>query len=75
MTTLAVGEEPSTSGGGGGGAGGVSPLGAAEVDKVLAILFAHSGSDEEGVRNVVAECLGRVGTLFTTVFCSRQTTT
>ncbi|CAI5988630.1 unnamed protein product [Closterium sp. NIES-64] len=30
------------------------------VGKVLALLFTHSESDEEGVRNVVAECLGRL---------------
>jgi hypothetical protein len=40
----AVGEEVSTS-----GDGGVSPLGAQELDKVLEILFAHSGSKEVGL--------------------------
>ena len=65
----ALGDAPSTSaaaaaaGGRGDFRGGVSPLGAAELDKVLKILFAHSSSDEEGVRNVVAECLGRPLTL------------
>ena len=35
----------------------------AELDKVLALLFSHAESEEEGVRNVVAECVGRLALL------------
>lgn len=38
-------------------------LRAEDVEKVLHLLFTHSESEEEGVRNVVAECLGKLSFL------------
>mmetsp|Transcript_31520 Transcript_31520/g.102698 ORF Transcript_31520/g.102698 Transcript_31520/m.102698 type:complete len:1240 (+) Transcript_31520:55-3774(+) len=35
-------------------------MSAPEVEQMLMLLFAHTGSEEEGARNVVAECLGRL---------------